>query len=76
MTESDMKAPLSRKAKKVQDHIRNKGFEFVVKELPDSTRTAKDAAKALGCTAAQIAKSLVFKDKALDAPILVIALKK
>jgi prolyl-tRNA editing enzyme YbaK/EbsC (Cys-tRNA(Pro) deacylase) len=73
MAETEMKDPLSRKAKKVQDHIRNKGFEFVVKELPDSTRTAKDAAKALGCTAAQIAKSLVFKDKALDAPILVIA---
>ena len=65
--------PLSRKAKKVQDVIRNKGFEFKVRELPDSTRTAKDAAAALGCKTAQIAKSLVFMDKDANLPVLVIA---
>ncbi len=58
-----MTEPLSRKAKKVQDVIRNKGFEFNVRELPESTRTAKDAAAALRCKTVQIAKSLVFMDK-------------
>jgi len=31
-----------------------------VRELPDSTRTASEAAEAIGTTVAQIAKSLVF----------------
>lgn len=31
-----------------------------VRELPDSTRTAPEAAEAIGTTVAQIAKSLVF----------------
>ncbi|MCY4500911.1 MAG: YbaK/EbsC family protein, partial [Alphaproteobacteria bacterium] len=29
--------------------------------LPDSTRTAAEAAQAVGCTVAEIAKSLVFR---------------
>ena len=68
-----MTKQLSRKAEKVQEFIRNKGFEFVVRELPDSTRTAMDAAKAIGCETAQIAKSLVFMDEDANAPVLVIA---
>ncbi len=69
----EMAVKLSRKAEKVQEYIRNKGFEFVVKELPDSTRTAKDAAKAIGCEVAQIAKSLIFMDEDASIPVLVIA---
>lgn len=68
MTES-----LSKKAGQVQKFIQQKGFEFTVKELPDSTRTAVEAAKAVGCEVAQIAKSLVFKDEATSDPVLVIA---
>jgi prolyl-tRNA editing enzyme YbaK/EbsC (Cys-tRNA(Pro) deacylase) len=68
-----MAVKLSRKAEKVQEYIRNKGFEFMVKELPDSTRTAKDAAKAIGCEVAQIAKSLIFMDEDANIPVLVIA---
>ncbi len=64
---------LSRKAQKVQDYIKENKIESVVKELPDSTRTAQDAADAVGCTQAQIAKSLVFMDKHEDEPVLVIA---
>ena len=41
-------------------------------ELPQSTRTAADAAKAIGCEVAQIAKSLVFRSISGE-PILVIA---
>lgn len=68
-----MKPSLSRKAEKVQDVLREKGFEIRVRELPDSTRTARDAARAVGCETAQIAKSLVFMDKERNEPVLIIA---
>lgn len=68
-----MTQALSKKASKVQEVIRNKGFSFKVAELPGSTRTAKDAAEAIGCQVAQIAKSLVFMDAATNDPVLVIA---
>ncbi len=68
-----MTVQLSKKAKRVQNFIKEKGFEFTVRELPNSTRTAVDAAKAVGCDVAQIAKSLVFMDKIENTPILVIA---
>jgi prolyl-tRNA editing enzyme YbaK/EbsC (Cys-tRNA(Pro) deacylase) len=44
----------------------------VVLEFEASTRTSKDAAAALGCTVAEIAKSLIFK-AADGRPVLVIA---
>ena len=50
-----------------------KGFSFEVKELPGSTRTAQEAADSVGCAVAQIAKSLVFREKETDLPVLVIA---
>ena len=49
------------------------GLELKVIELPDSTRTAQEAAKAIGCTVGQIAKSLIFKGKTSQNPILIIA---
>ena len=36
------------------------GLEIVVSEFPAGTRTASDAAEAIGCEVAQIVKSLVF----------------
>jgi prolyl-tRNA editing enzyme YbaK/EbsC (Cys-tRNA(Pro) deacylase) len=39
----------------------------------ESTRTAAEAAAAVGCTVAQIAKSLVFRTRGSGRPILVIA---
>jgi prolyl-tRNA editing enzyme YbaK/EbsC (Cys-tRNA(Pro) deacylase) len=44
-----------------------------VVELPDSTRTAVEAAQAVGCQVGQIVKSLVFKAKRSERPILVVA---
>ena len=41
--------------------------------MPDSTRTAKDAAKAIGCTVSQIAKSLIFKESQTGDAVLVVA---
>jgi Cys-tRNA(Pro) deacylase len=48
------------------------GPAYQVVEFEASTRTSEDAAAAIGCTVAEIAKSLIFKS-AEGGPILVIA---
>lgn len=68
-----MSKQLTGSAKKVQDFLVDNKFSCTVKELPDSTRTAEEAAKAIGCEVAQIAKSLIFIDKISGNPILIIA---
>jgi prolyl-tRNA editing enzyme YbaK/EbsC (Cys-tRNA(Pro) deacylase) len=47
-------------AAKVQARLHERGLDIEVDELPDSTRTARDAAAACGCELGQIVKSLVF----------------
>src|SRR5690349_422143 len=47
-------------AAKVQERLRERGLDVEVQDLPDSTRTAADAASACGCELGQIVKSLVF----------------
>lgn len=66
-------AELSASAQKVQDALKALGMSLEVVELPDSTRTAIEAAEAVGCQVGQIVKSLVFKAKRSERPILVIA---
>jgi prolyl-tRNA editing enzyme YbaK/EbsC (Cys-tRNA(Pro) deacylase) len=56
--------PLHRTAQRVQDRLRELGLEAEVRELSDSTRTAPDAAAAVGVEVGQIVKSLVFADEA------------
>ena len=68
-----MVSELRDSAKRVQEFILAMGFSFDVKELSGSTRTAQEAADSIGCTVSQIAKSLVFREKETDLPILVIA---
>lgn len=67
-----MTQPLKSSAKKVQECLDKSGFSCLVKELPDSTRTAEEAARAIGCEVGQIAKSLIFIDANAN-PILIIA---
>ena len=64
---------LSARAQRVQGVIAAAGMELEVRELPASTRTAAEAASAIGCEVSQIAKSLVFHRRQSDAPLLVIA---
>jgi prolyl-tRNA editing enzyme YbaK/EbsC (Cys-tRNA(Pro) deacylase) len=45
---------------KVVDRARELGLEVTVERLEDSTRTVGDAARAVGCQEAEIAKSIVF----------------
>jgi prolyl-tRNA editing enzyme YbaK/EbsC (Cys-tRNA(Pro) deacylase) len=47
------------------------GLQIEVEHFPEGTRTAADAARAVGCEVAQIVKSLVFMADA--APILALA---
>lgn len=64
---------LSRAAARVQSALSAGGVAAAVRELPASTRTAREAAAALGCAEAQIAKSLVFRAVESARPLLVIA---
>lgn len=64
---------LSASAQKVQDALAARGMSLQVMELPGSTRTAIEAAQAIGCSVGQIVKSLVFRAKHSGMPILVIA---
>jgi len=53
--------------------LRAQGVDCDVVELPASTRTAAEAARAIGCEIGQIVKSLVFRGRESGAPILVLA---
>ncbi|EGB13357.1 YbaK/prolyl-tRNA synthetase associated region [Pseudodesulfovibrio mercurii] len=64
---------LSRSAQNVQDFLSKQGDDFDVRELASSTRTAREAADSIGCSVAQIAKSLVFRERATGDPVLVVA---
>lgn len=64
---------LSSSALKVQQALEALGLSLQVIEMPESTRTAQEAAQAVGCQVGQIVKSLVFKTKRSRRPILVVA---
>lgn len=64
---------LSPSARRVQAALDGLGLELQVVELPGSTRTAREAAEAIGCSVAQIVKSLIFKMAETGSPLLVIA---
>ena len=64
---------LSDAAQRVQDALRAGGFANTVQELEVAVKTAAAAAEAVGCTPAQIVKSLVFQRVTSGAPVLVVA---
>ena len=64
---------LSKSARRVQRALKEHGLELQVVELPSSTRTAVEAARAVGCDVAQIVKSLVFRGVQSENGVLVIA---
>jgi prolyl-tRNA editing enzyme YbaK/EbsC (Cys-tRNA(Pro) deacylase) len=65
-----MKPATAPSALKVQATL---GEKFEVLEFDATTRTAADAAAAIGCTVAQIAKSLIFRGAGTNRPVLVVA---
>lgn len=68
-----MEKPLSASAQKVQQALAGFGLDCRVKELQESTRTADDAARAVGCDVGQIVKSLVFRGKTSGNAVFVVA---
>lgn len=58
MTES---TTLSNSAARVQRALQEHGLDLEVVEMSEATRTAAQAAEAVGCEVAQIAKSIVFR---------------
>src|SRR5260221_7637693 len=64
--------PLPPAAQRVQDLLREAGSDCTVAMMATTARSAAEAAAAIGCTVAQIAKSLVFR-AASGRAVLVIA---
>jgi len=60
---SNMPQMISPSAQKVQDALVKFGVSCRVVEMPQSTRSAEDAAGAVGCQVGQIVKSLIFQGK-------------
>ncbi|MDS0293188.1 YbaK/EbsC family protein [Halogeometricum luteum] len=53
---------MHQRARQFADAARERyGFEVTVEEFPEGTKTAADAAAAVGCEVGQIASSLVFR---------------
>lgn len=63
---------LSPSAQKIQDQLKELGFNYTVIEHAESTRTAQEAADRAGCELGQIVKSLIFKGQESGKPILVL----
>jgi prolyl-tRNA editing enzyme YbaK/EbsC (Cys-tRNA(Pro) deacylase) len=64
---------LSPSAQKIQDLLNSLGFKYTVVEHAESTRTAQEAADRAGCELGQIVKSLIFKGKDSNKPILILS---
>ncbi|MBP0493709.1 YbaK/EbsC family protein [Roseomonas indoligenes] len=61
---------------RVRAALRAAGHPDAVREFPEGTRSAADAARAVGCSVGQIAKSVIFRGTAPDGterPVLVVA---
>ncbi|NIY73433.1 YbaK/EbsC family protein [Marivivens donghaensis] len=52
---------MSKSVNRVQEAAKSLGLDVEVVRMPDSTRTAADAAKACGCEVGQIVKSMIFE---------------
>src|SRR3989475_13227920 len=64
----DLQAPYLLSMSRFESWLANSGIGVSVKQFPAGTRTAVDAANAIGCDVGQIVKSLVFV--AADRPVV------
>jgi len=62
----------SKSSQRVADALAAHGVDAPIQDMPDSTRTARDAAAAVGCEVSQIVKSLAFQGPG-DKVLLVLA---
>ena len=49
------------------------GYQLSIRMLPDSGKTSAEAAAGIGCSVAEIAKSIVFRRLSDDAAVMVVA---
>jgi prolyl-tRNA editing enzyme YbaK/EbsC (Cys-tRNA(Pro) deacylase) len=63
---------LSASAQRVQNALAAHGLALNVQELPQSTRTAPEAAAAVGASLGQIVKSIIFRAPQSDRPVIVL----
>ncbi len=63
---------INKSIEKVQKELTNFGLTAKIIQFSASTRTAQDAADAIGCSIAQIVKSLIFCTQQTHKPILVL----
>lgn len=63
---------MSKSVKRVCAALEAAGVASEITEMPESTRTAAEAAMALGCTPDQIAKSVIFRGQDSDTVYLFI----
>jgi prolyl-tRNA editing enzyme YbaK/EbsC (Cys-tRNA(Pro) deacylase) len=71
--ESPDLAALPDSARRVALLLRERGHAGRIVMLPETGKTSAEAAAGLGCAVAQIAKSILFRRREDDAPVLVIA---
>lgn len=60
-------------ARRIQQLLAERGVDSTVVEFEQPTRTSTEAAAAIGCTVAEIAKSIVFRGKQTGQAVLVVA---
>lgn len=60
-------------ALRVQAILADQGVESQVVEFEQSTHTSAEAAAAIGCSVAEIAKSILFRGRQSGTPIMVVA---
>lgn len=64
---------LKNSSQKVKESLTKHHYDMEIIEFDASTRTAEDAANTIGCDVNQIVKSLIFKGKTSNQPILIVA---
>ena len=67
-----MRPPTNPTAIKFQETLKQLGLSGQVVEFEQTTRTASDAAAAIGCDVGAIVKSIIFKTKNSERPVLVL----
>ena len=67
-----MSEKLKSSAQRVQEALQGYGLACEVVQMQDTTRSAEDAARAVGCEVGQIVKSLLFEGKQSHQPVLVV----
>jgi prolyl-tRNA editing enzyme YbaK/EbsC (Cys-tRNA(Pro) deacylase) len=73
MNDAAFEGALPSAAQRVQDALARLGHAGRVRVMPASTRTSAEAAAAVGCSVAEIAKSIIFRAKPSQRAVLVMA---